>query len=121
VTGADFWASVTRRGAARCWLCEVWPADKGRCGQMSAGVLDAHHVIRKALLRVEFPLGALDQIVWDARNGVPVGRWHHDQVENARARIPRSVMPAGVEEFAAELGLGWRLDRDYGVREEAVA
>lgn len=63
---------------------------------------------------------SLDRILWDPRNGVPLGRWHHDQVEQCRRVIPRAVMPSGVEEFAAELGLGWLLDRTYGVRGAAA-
>jgi hypothetical protein len=144
MTGASFWMEVTRRGAAPCWACALWPGDKGKCEHRSAGHLDAHHLIRKALLKVEFPRGArrplsdprgvpvweasprgwesepgwdtmsLDQIVWDPRNGVPVGRWHHDQLEARRLVIPRALLPAPVEAFAAELELGRRLDHDYG-------
>jgi hypothetical protein len=150
VTGADFWRAVTRSGAAGCWLCDVFPAEKGQCRALSAGVLDAHHLVRKALLKVEFPHGArralndprgvseweavprgwesvpgwdtmsLDQVLWDPRNGVPAGRWHHERVEQARIRIPRALLPPAAEEFAAELGLAWRLDHDCGPREMAA-
>ncbi|WCB94475.1 hypothetical protein DSM104299_03212 [Baekduia alba] len=59
----------------------------------------------------------LDEIVWDPRDGVPLARFHHDQVEHGRLHIPRAVLPAAVEDFAAELGLTWLLDRTYGAKE----
>ncbi len=31
-------------------------------------------------------------------------------------RVPRYRIPAAVEEFAEELGLGWWIDREYGER-----
>lgn len=153
MSGVEFWQAVTNHGRAKCWACEVWPGDKGTCKHLSAGILDAHHVLAKSVLKREFPHGAyiyedgsvdrvlaahrrvispnaeevngvrvvaLDRIVWDPRNGVPVARWHHDQVEQRRRVIPRAVVPVPVEAFAAELGLTWLIDRTYGAR-EAVA
>lgn len=63
----------------------------------------------------------LDVMLGDPRNGIPLGRWHHDEVEQVRVRIPRRQLPASVEEFAAELDLGWWLDRRFGERTEAAA
>jgi hypothetical protein len=52
--------------------------------------------------------------VWGC--GGPMGNGGH----NARMKpdgplpVPRGRLPAGLEEFAAELGLVWWLDRTYG-------
>jgi hypothetical protein len=35
-------------------------------------------------------------------------------------RIPRDALPLAVEEFAAEHGLTWWLEREYGLREDAA-
>lgn len=38
-------------------------------------------------------------------------------LDHARTlRIPREGLPGALEEFAAEHGLGWWLDREYGPR-----
>lgn len=50
----------------------------------------------------------------DGRIGVPVDRRHHDMVEAKLIRIARVELPPEVEEAAAELGLGWFLDREFG-------
>lgn len=153
MSGVDFWHAVTLKGRASCWACEVWPGDKGKCRHLSAGILDAHHVCAKSVLKREFPHGAyvyedgsvdrvlaehrrviapnagevngvrvlaLDDILWDGRNGVPVARWHHDALEHRTRTIPRAVLPPAVEEFAAELGLEWLIERTYGPREAAA-
>lgn len=50
--------------------------------------------------------------------GGPMGPGgHHGMLDQSRTlRIPREQLPAAVEEFAAELGLVWWLDREYGPR-----
>lgn len=62
---------------------------------------------------------SLERILWDPRNGVPLSRWHHDEIEQRRLVVPRVKLPAAVELFAAELELGWMLDRDFGDRAAA--
>jgi hypothetical protein len=40
---------------------------------------------------------------------------HHGQLDSSRTiRVPRHRLPPELEEFAAEHGLGWFLDREYG-------
>jgi hypothetical protein len=52
--------------------------------------------------------------VWGCGGVVGVGG-HHGALDSARTlRVPRHRLPAAVEEFAEELGLGWWLDREYG-------
>lgn len=67
----------------------------------------------------------LREVLWDPRCwvpccGGPMGNGgHHGMLDQSRKlRIPREKLPPGVEEFAAELGLLWWLDREYG---EAVS
>lgn len=66
----------------------------------------------------------LDRVLWDERVVVPmcggatgIGG-HHGALDYARTlRIPRELLPHGVEDFAREFGLVWSLDRDYGARQ----
>jgi hypothetical protein len=39
---------------------------------------------------------------------------HHGQADGYKLPISRSALPQALEEYAAELGLGWELDRAYG-------
>ena len=64
---------------------------------------------------------SLQHLVWDPRClvlmcGGPTGvGGHHGALDYSRTlRIPRVVLPPEVEEYAAEFGFGWSLDRDYG-------
>jgi hypothetical protein len=65
----------------------------------------------------------LDEIVWDPRVWVPlcggptgIGG-HHGKFDGRSIRLRREDLPAAVEEFAAQYGLGWSLERDYGPKE----
>jgi hypothetical protein len=76
---------------------------------------------------VAHPLRPVEAVVWDERAwvwmcGGPTGiGGHHGRLDySRRLRIPRHRIPPETEEFAAELGLGWWLDRTYGERTEAV-
>jgi hypothetical protein len=62
-----------------------------------------------------------DERSWVWGCGGPMGpTGHHGMLDASRTlRIPRHRLPAGLEEFAEELGLGWYLDREYGVRERS--
>jgi hypothetical protein len=104
--------------------------------------MDAHHLLPKQLLKQEFPHGIdlsdddeiratppvwraqdawphvrpLGELLNDGRLGVPVDRRHHDMVEGKLIQIARGELPAETEAIAGELGLGWYLDRTFGVR-----
>jgi hypothetical protein len=54
---------------------------------------------------------------WVWACGGPMGNaGHHGMLDASRTiRIPRDRLPAGLEEFAAELGLTWWLEREYGL------
>jgi len=77
------------------------------------------HLLPAQLIRRE--LGKSSRLVWDPRVwvwgcGGPTGcSGHHGALDTARTlRVPREKLPPGLEEFAAEHGLGWWLDRTYG-------
>lgn len=85
------------------------------------------HLIPKHLLRREFPKRwrryAENPRTWVWGCGGVVGNaGHHGMLDQSRTlRIPRSSIPREVEEFAAELGLTWYLDREYGLLERCSA
>lgn len=122
-----------------------WPG-AGPCD----GALIRAHLIPRQLLKREFPHGVffdderwvkaarcddryevphrpLEALCRDPRGwvpccGGPMGPGgHHGMLDVSRTlRVPRGRLPAGLEEFAAELGLSWWLDRTYGEREAAA-
>jgi hypothetical protein len=70
---------------------------------------------------------SLQQLCDDERSWVPCCggiagvSGHHGQLDTSRKlRIARAELPPAVEEFAAELGLTWYLDREYGVVADAA-
>lgn len=74
-------------------------------------VMDAHHGVEAQWLRRNRP-----EFVYDARNAVPVCPWWepcHGSHTSAMHRIKRVMLPESVEEFAAELGVEWYLERYY--------
>jgi hypothetical protein len=91
-----------------CWLAQFSDTS-------CSGRLERAHLIRAQTVRREVSRDRA--IVWDER----IVRWachlHHGQFDQTRAlRVPRSALPASVEQFAADHGLGWFLDRTYGER-----
>lgn len=138
--GAAFFQAVARhRGSATCMACSVQPWQRSRCKALSRGQVDAHHVLPKQKIRRQFPWGAwraddgtltpiprhdahderrpvdvgLGNLLMDPRNGVMLGRWHHDQLEARAWRPTFDAWPADVFEFAAELGMIPALERTY--------
>ncbi len=95
-----------------CWLAQFscFPCD---------GRLIRAHLLPRHLLRREGNAGAIaDPRSWVPACGGPTGcSGHHgifDYGSVRTLRVPREALPAGVEELAAELDLGWYLDRKYG-------
>jgi hypothetical protein len=41
---------------------------------------------------------------------------HHGQFDGGQFKLSREMLPPETEEFAADLGLDWWLDRQYGPR-----
>jgi hypothetical protein len=91
-----------------------WQRRRGVCPLcLTAGWVDAHHIIEKQQLRKR----GLDQHVWDTRNRLWAGSDCCHTAHTSRVRpIPRAFVPYEAEVFADELGLGWLLDKTYGER-----
>lgn len=101
-----------------CWLAQFSevPCD---------GQLVRAHLIPKQRIKREV-VEHLDLVVWDPRVLVPacggptgIGG-HHGMLDGKQLSVPRSALPVGLEAFAAEHGLSWSLDRDFGLREVAA-
>jgi hypothetical protein len=138
-----------RTSPTGCWVCDVLEAEHGftqrRCERISGGVVDAHHLLPKQVLKREAPRGIvmfdgawvwpevmeahvneegrgnyrrrkLDDLLMDPRNGILVRRYHHDQLERRLRAIPLDKMPADALEFADELGLRWWLENQESRR-----
>jgi hypothetical protein len=106
-----------------CWLAQFSDA---RCdGQL----VRAHLIARQRIVREvtkRLPKEEAFQIIWDPRVWVPacggptgIGG-HHGMLDGYSLSVPRSALPEGLEAFAAEYGLSWALDRDFGLREAAA-
>jgi hypothetical protein len=100
-----------------CWAAYNLP-DPGPC----SGRLVKAHLIPKQLLKREHVPDVWDPRVTVPMCGGPTGvGGHHGRLDSSRTlRIPRDALPWVVEAFAAEHGLLWWLEREYGVTEEAA-
>lgn len=98
----------------RCWFAALPGA--GPC----TGRLVRCHLIAQQTLRRELGRGwrrtADDPRSWVWGCGGPTGcSGHHGMLDYARTlRVPRELLPEGVEALAAEVGLVWWLERTYG-------
>ncbi len=53
--------------------------------------------------------------IWDERLWIPACERHHSLFDHHMIAVPRSALPASTEELAEQLGLGWYLDRRFGI------
>lgn len=86
------------------------------------GRFDRAHLIPKQRLRLE--LGKKRDTAESERDLLTVWacRRHHHLLDQARKlRIPRDRLPESVEQFAADHGLVWWLDTEYGPLTETEA
>lgn len=91
-----------------CFFAPFFP------GVRCSGPWDRCHLgLDKQFLRLQ---GLDDEAIWDERIWRPGCRGHHERSHWPTFHMERADLPASVEEFAAEYGLGWRLDRDLGPR-----
>ncbi len=102
-----FYRQVAERDLA-CQGCHQWPEERWKCINRSGGILDAHHLIPQQVLKRELPADQLKTALTDPRNGMLLGRYHHDRAES---RMRTLIAPAAAWEFAAELGLTYALER----------
>lgn len=99
---------------ARAW----WQAVAHRkvcavCG--STHKVQGHHVISQQVLRRLARKHGLDvlALLWDKRNGVAVCEDCHVAHTTAKKRIPRRCIPLPAQEFAAELGVSYLIEKEY--------
>lgn len=147
---AEFCAGIAARDGTGCFVRRVLVARREEQVRVARrdlaylpdgllkcdGQMDGHHVlkrqhIKREFARAEFPhrvvtpgsvvsWESLDAMLADPRNGVAACRRHHDLVERALVRLFREELPGCALEFARDAGLGWRLERDYPLREAAA-
>jgi hypothetical protein len=101
-----------------CFLAQF--SDKPCEGRLIRAHLIPRQVIRRELGGRKHGYGwttiADDPRCWVWACGGALGpSGHHGMLDHSRTlRIPREALPAGIEAFAEEYGLGWWLDRTYG-------
>lgn len=76
------------------------------------GPVQAAHIIPKQTLR---KMRFTPEVVWDPRNGIGACYKAHRRSDAALERFPVEYIPAEAWQFARELGLEWKLERQYGV------
>lgn len=98
----------------------------GRPEGVSQRVWRRDHLEAVVTIPVERRVGIatleFDERSWVWGCGGPCGNsGHHGMLDVARTlRVPRPLLPGGLEEFAASLGLSWWLDREYGEKDARV-
>lgn len=101
--------------SATCWLAQF------RRDVPCEGALIRAHLIPRQLLLRELAAEESAAAIEDRRSWVPAcggimgNAGHHGMLDTARTlRVPRDDLPRGLEELAAEVGLTWWLEREYG-------
>lgn len=101
-----------------CWFATFGFMENGDRIPPCDGRLVRCHLIPKQIIR------RARGKVWDDRAwvwacGGPIGNaGHHGMLDTSKTlRLPRVAIPDETEEFAAELGLEWWLDRTYGAKD----
>ena len=106
-----------------CWLARNAVSDghpRTDVGPCDGALIRAHLIPRQLLLR-ELPAEVSAAAISDERSWVPacggptgVGGHHGALDYSRRLRVPAERLPAGLLELAAEHGLLWWLEREYG-------
>jgi hypothetical protein len=99
----------------RCFLAPFAP-EKPCDGRLIRAHLIPVHLLKREVRQAW--AAANDPRSWVWACGGPMGNaGHHGMLDASRTlRIPRDRLPRGLEALAEDLGLGWWLDREYGVR-----
>lgn len=100
-----------------CWLAANGKLENGRAMTPCDGRLIRAHLIKKQVVaRCGSLVDLWDDRLWVWACGGPMGNGgHHGMLDvSKKLRIPRDRLPAAVEAVAAETGLTWWLDREYG-------
>lgn len=100
-------------GQTPCWLSQFFDSP-------CSGRRDPCHIgLQKQTLRLK---GLTKDEIWDPRIWREGCRHHHQRFDGPWFELRRDQLPESVEQYASDKGLTFRLDRDFGPREqEAVA
>ena len=91
-----------------CFLAQFAPE------QPCNGRLVKVHLIPRHLMLKERLPDSYRTWVW-ACGGIMGNAGHHGQLDHSRTlKVPRHMLPAEVEAYAEEHGIGWWLTREYG-------
>jgi hypothetical protein len=98
----------------------------GGCGTNECGARQPHHIVyqqwivehvrtlaHNARLTEAEHAELLARLLYDPRNGMPVGYNCHRRHHSRHDPIPFALLPPAALEFAAELGLTHRIERVY--------
>jgi hypothetical protein len=77
-------------------------------------LIRAHLISRQTLKKEKLAKYIHDEATWVWACGELGLRGHHGAFDAYQLDLPRSAIPKRTEEFCAEHGLGWYLDRRYG-------
>jgi hypothetical protein len=84
-------------------------------GTPCGGRMERAHLIREQTIRREVSRSKL--VLWAPAVWRPACHVHHGELDQSKKlRLPRSAIPAETEAWAAEHGLAYWLDREYGER-----
>lgn len=97
------------RPGGACVLCRATDERPAAAYAADVRCLEAHHIIAQQQLKAR----GLHAHLWDVRNGLCLCRLHHQRVTDHHETIPRALLPAAVDDFAAEHHLEWLLHRSY--------
>lgn len=122
--GGEFVSTLQEQLRNACWFSKL--PDAGEC---EGPQVVRCHLIRQQKIAKEHPRGysgrslAVLQAdprgwVWGCAGTSGIGG-HHGKLDTAphdssKLIVPRAMIPEETEEFAAELGLLWWLDKTYG-------
>ena len=78
----------------------------------------AAHLISKERLRF---YGVPEEAIWDERVVRAICSRAHRALDARICSLTRDQIPSETEQYAAEVGMAWWLDRTYGIRMEEAA
>lgn len=119
------WAQYVKRDP--CAMCIAFPPtpEERRDFWPELNNSQAHHLLPQTNLkalarRMGWDPDALTGILTDSRNGMCLCEFHHSRHTNHSVRgdrsswrVPRSLLPDGVYDLAAELHIEWLLEQEY--------
>jgi hypothetical protein len=132
--------STNARLGATCWLAEHGVHESGSMPPCDGALVKAHLIPKRLLKGVwkkvhhdryhtftELPFDFVrtyksrEKFIWDpagwvwACGGIVGNAGHHGMLDSSRTlKVPRMELPPDTELFAANVGLAWYLDHEFG-------